>query len=370
MKRLLTSPFNAISSSMHSHRAAQGVIYADMIHHAGHQIDIDFGNKAKYDDYDTLVIYNGNDWSGALNLFGGMKAFAGIDRIIELSRFRGEVISAAIELPNYFDLLYERYQKLDDPKSKWHQVDWDGLKTIQARAGWISLDQLNYYSSVFRQNLNMVRTQVIGDSHAISLYSHYVELNSVPFKTLHGALKEGLETFLIEPRRDGGLREVESYFGNIDIRHHLLRQENPEQAAMHLADQYTFQADQLVKKYGLDRWSIFEPLPIEDESRQVPKTGWYKGTPFYGSWAERNHIRGILSTGLQQMSLQYQNVEYIKWTDNLVNEDGQLDFKHMEKPRSIHLSRASYPFWTGEYWNDGNGSLLLKPQGIEGFFGE
>lgn len=368
MKRLLTSPFNAISSSMHSHRAAQGVIYADMIHRAGHQIDIDFGNKANYDDYDTLMIYNGNDWSGALNLFGGMKAFAGVDRIIELSKFKGEVISVGIELPPYFDLLYERYKKLDDPNSEWHQVDWNGLQGLQMRAGWISLDQLNYYSSAYAETLPLPRTQVIGDSHAISLYCPGTEMNSVPFKTLHGALNEGLETFLLNPN---GLKEVDSYFGNIDIRHHLLRQENPSIAAKQLTQRYVYEASTLVDKYGLSNWNIFVPLPIEDESRQVPKTGWYKGTPFFGSWKERNQIRAEFNYWLRDYSYIVRGVTVVDtWTDGLENTDGQLDFKHMEKPRSIHLSRASYPFWTGQYWNDGNGSLAKKAEGIEGFFGD
>jgi hypothetical protein len=369
MKRLLTSPFNAISSSMHSHRAAQGVIYADMIYRGGNAVDIDFGNKANYDDYDTLLIYHGNDWSGSLNLFGGMKAFAGIDRIIELSNYKGQVVSLIEDMPDYHGILYERYKKLDDLNSQWHKVNWEGMASLESRSITLSLQDLNSYSEQYAIG-TLPRTLVIGDSHAISLYCPGTEMNSVPFKTLHGALNEGLETFLLNPR---GLKEVDSYFGNIDIRHHLMRQENPSIAAKQLAQRYVYEATLLADKYELSNWNIFVPLPIEDESRQVPKTGWYKGTPFFGSWKERNQIRTEFNGWLRVFARLVTKAKITivdDWADGLMNSGGQLDFKHMEKPRSIHLSRASYPFWTGQYWNDGNGSLAKKAEGIEGFFGE
>jgi hypothetical protein len=30
-----------------------------------------------------------------------------------------------------------------------------------------------------------------------------------------------------------------------------------------------------------------------------------------------------------------------------MNKAGELDFKYMEKPKSIHLSREFYPYWNG-----------------------
>jgi hypothetical protein len=29
------------------------------------------------------------------------------------------------------------------------------------------------------------------------------------------------------------------------------------------------------------------PVPVEFEGRRIPKSGFYKKTPFYGSWKER-----------------------------------------------------------------------------------
>ena len=47
----------------------------------------------------------------------------------------------------------------------------------------------------------------------------------------------------------------------------------------------------------------------------------------------------------------FQRVEVILWTDYLLNDKKQLDFRHMEKPQSVHLSRNSYPFWKGNSIN-------------------
>ena len=82
-------------------------------------------------------------------------------------------------------------------------------------------------------------------------------------------------------------------------------------------------------------------LPIENESRKIPQSGYYKGQPFYGSWSERNDFRNQFNDYIEK--------EYgiIRWTQHLYNELGELDFKYMEKPQSIHLSREFYPYWNG-----------------------
>ena len=48
-------------------------------------------------------------------------------------------------------------------------------------------------------------------------------VNSVPFKTLNGALKTGFEEFIEDAAPINTFNKVEMYFGNIDVRHHLCR---------------------------------------------------------------------------------------------------------------------------------------------------
>ena len=91
---------------------------------------------------------------------------------------------------------------------------------------------------------------------------------------------------------------------------------------------------------------IYELLPIENESRKIPQSGYYKGKPFYGTWDERNSARKLFNEIIHDSGYG------IKWTNYLMNSKGELDFDYMEKPKSIHLSRGAYPYWTGAESNN------------------
>lgn len=336
MKILVTSPFNPISSRMASHRGAQGYIYWSQLRefYAGtdHVVDIDTGNKS-YEDYDALYIYHGNDWSGALNVFGGFENFNQTEKVISLANFTGAVYSIGIEMPSYHEIIQKRVNSLTD-KGPW------------TNKAMLSLKNIVETTSTFDINLNLAAKNsniVIGDSHSICMYRPGWLVNSVPFKTLHGAISEGFDSFTNYGTR---FDNIEIYFGNIDIRHHLLRQPDPDLATIRLVDRYLEAAVKLANKHDATV-TILAPLPIENESRKIPKTGWYKGTPFTGSWAERNHIRNLFIANCKYGASQLKHVKFNDWTQYLMNEAGELDFKYMEKPRSVHLSREFYPHWTG-----------------------
>ena len=227
MSILITSPFTHISSNIHSHRAAQAAIYADQLEDAGYTVHLDRTGDIHPDinSFDTICVYHGNDWGGSLNLFGGMKNYGNIDNLIRYSQFKGIVKSLWIDHPKYSEMLEPRMKGEIHPD--WAKVDWENLKRIENTA--VTLRQLTPTTKV-----------VAGDSHAICMYRPGWFVNSVPFKTLHGALKEGLSTF-IQPHHE----IAEFYFGNIDVRHHLMRQSNPEDAARDLAKRYYEQLSQL-----------------------------------------------------------------------------------------------------------------------------
>lgn len=325
-----------ISDRMSSHRAAQGVIYADQLHHAGYDVTINFGGRIEnYNDWDVVAVYHGNDWGGTVNMFGGVKAYGAIDQIVNLSKFKGEVWSLAIPFPDYAGMIKPRVDKEPDAHISWKQVDWVNLsKMVDAKM-------------INTNDLHRLQKIAIGDSHAISMYRAGWQVNSVPFKTLHGALAMGLESFLLGDQK---YYAIETYFGNIDIRHHLARQADPAQATKTLVKEYVGQCRGLLEKYNADTVRIWEPLPIENESRKLPKTGYYKDTPFYGSWEKRNKIRKLFRDQLLENS--GDGIQVFLWVDGMLNQKGELDFEFMEKPQSVHLSRASYPHWTGKEWND------------------
>ena len=90
--------------------------------------------------------------------------------------------------------------------------------------------------------------------------------------------------------------------------------------------------------------AIYELLPLENESRKLPKTGYYKGKPFWGTWAQRAEVRHTFNQAVEKAT---RRAKFIRWTDYLLNAKNELDFKFMEKPHSIHLSREFYPHWNG-----------------------
>ena len=342
MSILVTSPFTPVSSNIHSHRAAQGAIYADQLENEYGDVHLDRTGNIHPDihSFDAVYTYHGNDWFGSLNLFGGMKNYANINNLIRYSQFKGKVYSLWIDHPKYSEMLEPRLK--EDIHPDWHKVDWENLKKIENEA-------------VTVREIQRVNKVVAGDSHAICMYRPGWFVNSVPFKTLHGALLAGLKTF-IEPHHE----IAEFYFGNIDVRHHLMRQPDPEQATRHLVNRYYEQLSQL----DLAKVYVYELLPIENECRVLPKTGYYKGTPFYGDWASRETIRLIFKDEMKKLCAQG-SVNFIEWVDYLKNDRGELDFEHMEKPKSVHLSRNSYPHWQGRKWS---GLPEQKPATLEDFF--
>lgn len=333
---LVTTPSAPISPRISSHRGAQGVIYADQIQFAGYSVTIDVGGDINdYTPWDIVAVYHGNDWGGTVNMFGGVKAYASIDQLVSLSKFKGEVWSLAIPFPDYAGMIKPRVDKEPEAHPLWKDVDWTNLAAMVNSAKLIDPNSLVESGSL-----------AFGDSHAISMYRTGWQVNSVPFKTLYGALDLGLSSF-VKPNKK--YAELEAYFGNIDIRHHLMRQPDPKKATRDIVRRYVAQAKELKESAKASVIRIWEPLPIENESRKLPKTGYYKGTPFYGSWSERNEIRNIFIEEL--LANQAPGLEIFKWTDALRNAKGELDFQAMEKPQSVHLSRASYPHWQGKNWN-------------------
>jgi hypothetical protein len=345
MKTLITSPFTPVSSNIHSHRAAQAAIYAEQISvENGGLVHLDRTGNIHDDinSFDSIYVYHGNDWFGSLNLFGGMKNYGNIDNLIRFSKIdkTKKVYSLWIDHPKYSEMLEPRLN--GDIHPDWHKVDWENLKYIENNAITI-------------REIEIVNRAVAGDSHAICMYRPGWFVNSVPFKTLHGALREGLQNF-IQPHHE----IAEFYFGNIDVRHHLCRQPDPEMATRDLANRYYTQLSQL----DLAKVYAYELLPIEHESRVLPKTGYYKGTPFYGSWEDRNRCRLIFKDEMRKLCAQG-SVNFIEWVDPLLNDRGELDFECMEKPKSVHLSRNSYPHWQGRKWS---GLSENKPATLEDFF--
>ena len=322
MRNIINCPFIPIAKRPASHRGAQGVMYGNMIKEKYGHCDINYGGEIEdHNDYDSLWVYHGNDWSGGINMFGGVYGFPYVKNTVNFSQFKGKVYSIGIDFPPYHQMVKS---KLDSAKKEvqpeWHDVDLENLERMFEEA-----ERIDYP--------NKTKKLVVGDSHSICMYRPGWTVNSVPFKTLNGALNEGLESF-IKIETEG---PVEFYFGNIDIRHHVCRLEGGwEKSVKDLAERYVTEVNNLSVP-----GRIYELLPIENETRKIPKSGFYNGQPFHGTWEERNNARKLFNEIIHDSGLG------IQWTNYLLNKKGELDFDYMEKPQSIHLSRKYYPYWTG-----------------------
>ena len=104
-------------------------------------------------------------------------------------------------------------------------------------------------------------------------------------------------------------------------------------------------SQQIIDKYqnteNINSIEIIQALPIESETRKLPKTGYYKGTPFAGSWQERTSLVNLMNEMIVSMC-DRNGWSTWKHSDAYKNTLGELSFDVMEKPKSVHLAREFY----------------------------
>lgn len=323
-KVAIASIFQTISESMYSHASGYPHIFQEQLAHAGIDAKILYtADDEPWDDYDDIYIYEGLPFypfeKRQPNLTGGPSERT-YRQIKKVMGFCGEFLAIDHPLMNYVPQMR---------RAEWKS--WGGFSNLNF--GHMRQIQDNTTVVTHPGRCNRV---VIGDSHAPSVWTPWSWLSVLSGLTLYRALELKLETFV--PNRKG-IKELVFYFGNIDFRHHIGRRPEPKQAACELACEY---ADQLVnlEEHGAKVF-VSELLPIEDESRVVPKSGWYKGTPFCGTWDERNAWRSVFMQTLQN-EIANTGVKLVahpaEWTD----KDGKLNQEFMERPRSVHIAPKYY----------------------------
>lgn len=311
MKIAIYSPNGTLTAKEGSHRTAWALMRADQISRDGHDVDVILTkNEAKTDweSYDKIYCYLGMEWSGALNLFGGAsnENREKFDRLVGF----GDKLEWLDERPIGFgDLIASRWPNF--PKS-----------TLNARATSASV--------ITQKATNYI---ILGDSHSLNWYIPGASVIRHDGKTLFGALESGISSFL--PYIPD---ELCVCFGNIDIRHHLMRQANPLDSLNAMVIELRDQLQDIQADSGCGI-QIVQPIYIENESRKLPKTGYYKGTPFAGSWADREALRIQMDKSFSNMC-DYNGWTYLEYPRYFVNALGEMDEDYMEKPGSVHVSWA------------------------------
>jgi hypothetical protein len=278
----------------------------------------------KLHDYDAIILYLGISYEGTLNLFGGL----GDDfckKMIQLESFPGRLLCLQHEMPDLVEMVSKRLKNSStSPFAK--IIDLEELQK--------AIDKTEKFDIVEKTT-----KLCFGDSHSFSMYQPGYMTSRNDGLTLFSILRDGVKEKIMEKSRidTDDLTHLTFYAGNIDIRHHLCRREDYLKAVEVMV---LYLKEQLLS-LNIPNIEIVHAIPIEDESRKLPKTGFYKDTPFYGSWNERTEVVERFNRTIDAICSE-NGWKALSWPKNMLNEKGELSFDAMEKPQSVHVSREFY----------------------------
>lgn len=286
MKKAIVGILNNPATSLNSHSSGMCNIVAKTFNAKI------LNERDDWSDYDELIIYHGTNFKkGSFNVIGGIS-----------------------------EEVMKRANMLNEFKGKVYSLDGFQLKDFSIKRKLNIYDLCSYYDEI---KMPIKKNIVIGDSHSISVWPNEdYEISRNDGKTLFGFLKQDLDL--------SNYDNVILYFGNIDLRFHLCRQENPLEATKKLFTDYCNYA----KRYNA---TIVHLLPIEDESRKIPKSGQYKGQNFFGSVELRKELRNVANKIMLESDL-----KTIEWPSFFINEIGNLRFDIMEPKQSVHIRPLYY----------------------------
>lgn len=320
MNAVIDDIVTSFSSKISSHKSAWARMQKCMLD--------DFGIDATM-AFNNLDLVYGNTWyvstpmefkGDVFNLFGGYTIEVK-NRIARLLEFDvKDVVALEQPIPDIERILRPRAEKTN---FNFTDTEWKKISSMQ------ECEVLDHKTLV--PNLDHI---VLGDSHSISRYQSNTMVLRNDGLTMHGLLKRGIKSYL----PDYFVPHLVINVGNVDIRHHILRQPYPLQSVHEMFRELKIQLTELQSENLIDSYEITEPYPIEHEGRRLPKSGYYKGTPFFGSQKERDTIRKSWRAGLNS---QFNHVFH--WPDAWYEYDPQYYADtYMEKPGSVHLSPEYY----------------------------
>lgn len=304
MKAAVIGMLNNVGSSVSHHG---GGYYHVMMHilKAQHPGEISFNpDPSTWNDYERIYILEGvNYQENVFNFIGGPQPEHRA-KLEAMANYNGIII--AVNVPIDLNVFNKRFQ-VDHVFPAINCIDY---------ARQYGLTQ---------------RKLVRGDSHSLSVWKPGYGLDRTDGKTLFGFLKESDQ--LIE-EWNSKYDETVTYFSNIDIRFHLMRQDNPEQATKDLFNRYIDFSSKLNNN------TIVEPLPIEHESRKLPGTGLYKGQKYFGTREERMYIRQIAIDVIRQSGQ-----KYLSWPSEWIDSDGTKMLEILEPKQSVHIKPKYYLYF-------------------------
>jgi hypothetical protein len=324
-KIAITGLLSNITTKPSSHKGGWTRILKCQLEKMGYDHVKILDNKDSLLDFDTVIFDLGAEFSGALNMFGGLDEKT-YKRLKELYEFKGKRYSWRHSLPKLSEAL----------KSRDHNASTCEAYKAEPEDFLSVLDAGLYFTAVFDHTYPTDKL-LIGDSHTAGVWTPEYMIERRDGRTLTGmvnndTIKKTLEKF----PANVPISEVFVHASSIDIRHHWGRDQGPVKSAEAWAKSLV----QNLYALGLKDVSIMHTMGIENESRELPKTGFFKGTPFYGNWFLRNSMRCSFNDMIDEVvGLGWKPVRY---PYEFFNEQGELMFEVMEKPQSVHISPEFY----------------------------
>lgn len=279
-------------------------------------------NKDRLQDFDIIIFDLGAEFSGALNMFGGLdeKVFS---RLEQIKSFNGQIFSWRHELPSVTVLEGRRTNVSTCEAFKSTEVSYLG-----------SIQEVLAKGESF-QHAYRTSSLLIGDSHTPSVWTPELMIERRDGRTLDGMIKNNtLKKYL-----DSSIDTLQVHCSSIDVRHHWMRTEDPEQTAAGSVIDLVGQIHSIEPE--LKNVILTKTMGIENESRELPKTGYFKGTPFFGSWEERNRLRMIFNEVVEDYTRGCPGWSHVAFPEYFF-DNGELRFDVMERPQSVHLSPEHY----------------------------
>jgi hypothetical protein len=250
MKAAITGTFNKIPKKTNSHTYGWARTWSE-------NLGVPLNQDAE--PVDILYMDHGANFGGSINLFGGFTDE--LKQRIQNMMESEIIVSLDRDMPDYGEMLKKRKDVTDK--------DWCDRIT----------EKLSTATTLISSDLQFDKL-AIGDSHTAAYADHNSCVVKQDGTTLFSQVRTDFEYIKnhIKPHH----KSLTISLGNIDVRHHILRLDVDWK---YMYNKLFIFGDSL----GIDvEYSL--PWPIEFEERKLPKSGWYKGHPFYGSRIEREEL--------------------------------------------------------------------------------
>ena len=260
--------------------------------------------------YDVAYVEHGVNFGGSLNLFGGFTEDlkARCDNLMN-SNF---LYSLDREMPDYGAMLAKRKDVTD---KDWCERLSNKLKKAKIKKS---------------THLNK-EWLTIGDSHTAAYSKPDTAVIKTDGLTLNGQVNDDFEYVRSHIDEMGTrVRGVTMSFGNIDIRHHICRLNVDFKPLLKAWKEFGDSLDMEVEYNA--------PWPIEFEGRKLPKTGYYKDKPFWGSYKER---KNLVSEWISEMNSLDMNIVMPPADWYKIHPETYAK-EYMESTSSVHLSPTKY----------------------------